>query len=338
MEEVMEISGMPEQQQDLPVDAILETPVLVAEEVSLPADINPAELVAKVIELANTKDVEETVPEIPTTIIPQQPYKPIQDMKVAIVVITIGQQRWQYERHFIPSIKAYAKKYNFEFIQLKEMLDTTLQPRPNDVYMKQTICMQKCLIASASWAQQYDVIIYMDADILVNVDTAPNILENYVFGKIGAVDERNIFGNASYNAHVWNTVGPHLPRTAQEYYAYHFPGKQPFSKQFNGGVLVFQPHVHADFFRNVYEKYMPQILAGKDIDGDQAVLNYEANAANLVHYMDERWNRLWSFCWILFYGFLNEQEHRDILRLCLKQIFDTHYFIHFAGGCGWSLL
>ena len=278
----------------------------------------------------------EVLEQLPTKVSP--PPKSIEELKVALVIITIGQQRWQYEKLFIPSIKAYAAKWNYDFIQIKDMLDHTLQPKPNDVYMKQTICMQKCLLAQQSWAKKYDVVIYMDSDFLVNVDAAPNILTEYQLGKIAAVDERNMFGNSAYVRSVWQRVAPHLPKTAEEYYSKFFPGQETFDKQFNGGLLVFQPSVHAEFFKMVYDTYMPYILAGKDIDGDQAVLNFEANKTGLVQYLDERWNRLWNFCWILYYEFLNEKEHRDILRLCLKQIFDTHYCIHFAGGCGWSLL
>ena len=258
--------------------------------------------------------------------------------KVAIVTITIGSQRWRYERNFIPSIKAYADKWKFDYIQIKEMLDLSIVPRSDTHFMKQVVCMQKCLIASQPWAQNYDIIIYMDADILVNLEKAPNIIEEYLPGKIAAVDERNMFGNAAYVSHVWKQVAPQLPKTALEYYFKFFPGQEVFPRQFNGGLLIFQPKVHVDFFKMVYDKYMPMILAGKDLDGDQAPLNYEANKANLVQYIDERWNRLWNFCWKLYYGFLDEKEHKDILRLCLRQIFDMHYFIHFAGGCGWSLL
>jgi hypothetical protein len=365
MEKVMEISGMPEQGPEISIETLVEEQkhpddVLQTETMQEKSiqdeDVQETEpnkatetaiTTAAAAEAEETKNIEEIVQEmntllqqvdLPSTTIPAAPKKRVEDLKTAIVIITIGQQRWQYERHFIPSIKAYADKHNFDFIQIRDMLDDTLLPRPDDAYMKQTICMQKCLIASQPWAQKYDVIIYMDADILVNVDKAPNILHEYMLGMIGAVDERNMFGNSAYVSHVWKTVAPHLPKTALEYYFKFFPGKETFSKQFNGGLLIFQPTVHADFFKMVYKKYMPQIIAGKDIDGDQAVLNFEANKANLVQYMDERWNRLWNFCWMLYYGFLNEREHRDILRLCLKQIFDTHYFIHFAGGCGWSLL
>jgi hypothetical protein len=259
-------------------------------------------------------------------------------MKAAVVVLTIGTQRWKYEAHFLPSIKAYAKKWGFDFIQLTDMLDTTLVAKNDAQYMKQAICMQKCLIASAPWAEKYDVLIYMDADILVNVEMAPNILDDYAPGKIGAVDERNMFGNCAYVRHVWKTVAPAMPQSALEYYHKFFPGQDYFPRQFNAGVLVFQPSVHASFFKGVYDKYMPLICAGRDVDGDQGPLNYEANKLNYVQYLDERWNRLWNFCWILFYGFLDEVQHRDILRAGLKQIFDTHYFVHFAGGCGWSLL
>ena len=288
-------------------------------------------------EIVDTTPVQtESVDTESTKILPTP--KSIEELKVALVIITIGQQRWQYEKLFIPSIKAYATKWNYDFFQIKDMLDHTLQPKPNDTYMKQTICMQKCLIAQQSWAQKYDIIIYMDSDFLINIDSAPNIIQEYQLGKIAAVDERTMFGNSAYVSSVWQRVAPHLPKTAEEYYSKFFPGQESFDKQFNGGLIVFQPNVHAEFFKMVYDKYMPYILSGKDIDGDQAVLNFEANKANLVQYLDERWNRLWNFCWVLYYGFLNEKEHRDILRLCLKQIFDTHYCIHFAGGCGWSLL
>jgi lipopolysaccharide biosynthesis glycosyltransferase len=257
-------------------------------------------------------------------------------MKEAIVVtLAIGPLKTKYEQLFIPSIKAYAAKWNFDFLCIDSLLEPIQTTSKTD--FGKLVCMQKLLLTKQSWASNYKYIIYLDSDILINYEQAPNILENIPEGKIAAVNEKNIWGNADNASAVMKKLAPHWASTAEEYYLhYNFP--KTFSKQFNGGVLVFQPAFHKEFCQTVYDKYIEKIIDGVDIDGDQAPLNYEANSLDLVYYLDERFNRIWILTYVLFYSFLDENNHKPTLQHALKSVFDRSYFIHFAGKVGWSLL
>lgn len=253
--------------------------------------------------------------------------------KAAIVTFAIGDMKAAYEKMFIPSIKAYAAKWNFDFYCIDSLLEKSTVTSKTD--FGKLICMQKLLIAKQSWAQDYAYIIYIDADILINYEKAPNILEGIPYGKIAAIDERNIWGNTDNAKAFFSSCSP-FP-TADDYYKFlKFP--KSFTKQFNAGLFVFQPAVHASFFQEVYDKYLPKILAGEDIDGDQGPLNFEGNTRDLFHCLDDRFNRVWILTYTLFYSFLNPIHHKDILKHALKKIFDASYCIHFSGKFGWNLL
>jgi lipopolysaccharide biosynthesis glycosyltransferase len=194
--------------------------------------------------------------------------------------------------------------------------------------------MQKVLLASLPWVQQYDKVLIIDADILMNPE-APNIFDECPPGKICAVDERSQYGSTQNIVNAWKKIGTGtLPGTAEDYYKrLGFPGT--FSKQFNSGFIVFEPKTHKEFFESVYTTYMPRIFAGEDLDGDQGPLNYEGNRHGLVHYLDERWNRVWLFTHVILYPFLHDKEN---LQKAISTTFHMNYALHFTGGYGWDLL
>jgi hypothetical protein len=254
--------------------------------------------------------------------------------KAAVVTITVGEAVPKYEKHFIPSIKAYADTWNFDFIQIKQLLKT-----PPELYSKHRILSEKLLILEYPWAEHYEYIIFIDADIIINYEKAPNILDGLEDGKIGVVDEFGFLGLHEYVIPKWNLVAPGSPSTPHAYYtAYNFP--KVHSRVFNSGVVVYQPKHHKEFMKYVYDTYIDRILAGAYNDGDQAPLNYEANSRDIVQYIDQRWNRIWGFYWILLYGFLDRTNpaYRHLLQGALKNLFDISFGLHLAGRMGWEFL
>lgn len=252
--------------------------------------------------------------------------------KVAVVTLTIGEKREAYERLFVPSIRAFAEKWGYDFKQIIDPIDSSVQMED-----KYKLCMQKLLLPRISGILDYDWVIYIDADILINFEKAPNILDEVVSGKICAVNERSIFGNSSLITDFWKLFDPSYPPTAEEYYPFlNFP--ETFSKQFNAGFFCFEPRVHKDFFEELYTTYSPRVFAGENLDGDQGPLNYETNKRGLVHYMDERWNRVWIYSRFIFYKFLDPVYSRLQLQHAFKTIFDMSYCIHMVGGIDWDIL
>lgn len=258
-------------------------------------------------------------------------------MKEAILVtLAMGDGKSFYEKNFLPSQKAYAAKYGWDY----KVVDTILEPyeatEEGKRKFQKIICMQKALLVKQSWAQEYKYVIYMDADILVNYSKAPSILEGLQDGKIGVVDERCIWGNKANATSVWNRMAPHLPNSAEGWYK-HNGFDKGFPTQFNAGVMVFQPQFHKEFCQMVYEKYMPKVCRGEDIDGDQGPFNYEGNIAGNLQFLDERFNRIWILTYFLFYNFLDERYDKEQLQKAVATVFENCYCLHFAGRVGWRL-
>lgn len=257
--------------------------------------------------------------------------------KVAVVTLTIGEKKEAYERFFVPSIKAFAEKWGYDFKQITDYIDPPKNPSSSHLTKKYEFCIQKILVSQLPWVDEYDWIIIIDADILMNYETAPNLVEHLVDGKICVVNERSLFGNAEIVTKFWKKYDPSYPPTAQEYYSYlGFP--ESFQFQANSGFVCFQPRVQKKFFRDLYEIYAPRIFAGEDLDGDQGPLNYEGQKQNVLHFLDERWNRVWLFPRFIFYGFLNTLYNRQEVQQAFKTIFDMSYAIHMTGTVDWDIL
>ena len=252
-------------------------------------------------------------------------------IKKALVTLGFGRDRGFYEDYFFPSMRAYCKKYNYDFIHVDEPFDKRVYNTPKEI-----ISMQKFLICSQPWSAQYDYIVWMDADIIINVDQAPDIIVGVPEGKIGAVNERKLF-TYEYAQKVWARWRPDLPQNGKEYYKkYGFP--EISDDQFQAGVMVFQPKHHAEFLKELYDRYIDDVLYKDKIDGDQCIISYEAQKAGLVHWLDERFNMVWVLYRILWYPFLNNRNHTDLLREALKNFHDLAYVVHMAGHVDWDLL
>jgi hypothetical protein len=252
------------------------------------------------------------------------------DKKKAIVTIAYGHDRPFYEDYFLPSIRAYAKKYEYDFYCIDEPLDEITETNPR---MKaRQVQFQKFLACSQPWAADYDYLVWMDSDMVINVDQAPDVIEGIPEGKIGVVNERKLF-KYEYANKVWARWRPDLPQTGEEYH-----GKNGFQYEFRdqiqSGLIVIQPKYHAGFLKKLYETY----LTNMDCEHDQPVISYHAQKHNMVHWLDERFNMVWVLHRILLYPFLNNNEHQHLLREALKNFHDLSYIVHMAGHVDWDLL
>ena len=252
-------------------------------------------------------------------------------VKKALVTISFGHDKHIYDSVFLPSMKAYAKKYNYDFICIDKPFDSSIT---NSVM---GFRMQKLLVCSQIWSSDYDFIVCMDADIIINVDQAPDIIQGIPEGKIGAVCERKLY-KLEFSKKVWQRWRPDLPQTGQEYYRkYGYPDE--YENQFNSGVMVYQPKHHANFLLDLYNKNIQRIVHSKEPnDGDQDILSYHVQKNNLIHWLDDRWNMVWVLYKILFYPFLNMRDHKPLLRMALNNMHDLSYVVHMAGHVDWELL
>ena len=95
-------------------------------------------------------------------------------MKVLLVTIAIGNQYLrQYELLFKTSQENYAKKCGYDFKVITDFLD-----KDKDNKYNSTISFNKILVCSQEWSNNYDFIIFVDADILININSPP--IHNYI--------------------------------------------------------------------------------------------------------------------------------------------------------------
>src|SRR6266568_2550732 len=104
-------------------------------------------------------------------------------MRTAIVTLLLGRP-YQLAWHDLcePGWRAYADRHGYDILVIDRPLDVT--PRA----MARSPAWQKCLILQPSVAGEYDRIVWVDADIVIN-PSAPAVTTAVPIEKIGAVDE-----------------------------------------------------------------------------------------------------------------------------------------------------
>lgn len=247
-------------------------------------------------------------------------------VKVCLVAVAIGQKYLEeYARLFMPSHKNYAKKCGYDFRVVDDFLD-----KKHTGY--KTISLNKILVCSEPWSEEYDFIIFVDADILINI-RAPPIHTCMDFGdKIGIVDE--------YEQTDADTVADIQKRlnwgaTASEYYA-----KADFTintnKMLNTGVLVFQPRKHRLFLESIYAKYIDIAVNHiREFHFEQAMIGYELQTQNKFVVLPKQFNSVWIIQKVMnnFNGkkapFSNGRFIRSKL-INISEYFKRSYFMHLA--------
>jgi|LakMenEpi03Aug12_release.lakeMendotaPanAssembly.Ray.scaffolds.fasta_scaffold591774_2 hypothetical protein len=231
--------------------------------------------------------------------------------KVLLVTIAIGEQYIkEYENLFFESQKNYALKQGYEFMVIKDFLDKNIQH-------KSTISFNKALVCSQEWSDKYDFIIFIDADILININSPP--IHNYVdYGNsIGIIDE---YSQPSKERRIKIQRKRGWESSAKEYYK--LSGFEIETDiVLNSGVLVLQPKFHKEFLENIYHKYVSKSISHRrGFHFEQSCIGYEILKANIYKVIDNKFNAIWG---------LNRLD--NIENLTLKRYVDRNFFIHFAG-------
>jgi hypothetical protein len=233
-------------------------------------------------------------------------------MKVLLVTIAIGDKYLaEYFNLFHESQRVYAAKNGYDFKLITNFLDNTYTMSRMSLYY------QKMLVCNQAWSNKYDFIIFIDADILININSPP--IHNYVdYGDcIGIVDEYSQ-PSKERRIHIQEKMG--WEKSAVDYYKLCDIDIET-DMVFNSGVLVMQPKKHNKFLLNVYKTYMPKsIIHRRGPHYEQSSLGYELQKAKCYKVIDNKFNAIWS---------LTAMD--NIEDICLNKYFNRNYFIHFAG-------
>jgi len=232
-------------------------------------------------------------------------------MKVLLATIAVGEKYLiEYNHLFYESQKNYAVKNGYDFKVITNFLDKTITKNS-------TISFNKILVCSEEWSSDYDFIIFVDADILININSPP--IHSYIDYEdcIGIVDEYSQPSNER-RLKIQEKMGWEV--TASEYYKLCGFDIQT-EMVFNSGVLVLQPKKHKDFLKSIYNKYVLQSISHyRGFHFEQSCIGYEIQKNKLYKIIDNRFNALWS---------LTKLDNTENISLC--DYFNKNYFIHFAG-------
>lgn len=239
--------------------------------------------------------------------------------KVLIVTIALGEKYIaQYNNTFRESQEAYARKNGYDFKVVTDFLETELSGRHTG-----TISFQKILVGNEPWSQQYDKIVYLDADVFVNID-APPIHSIDTGDKIGMVNE---YYQPSYEERLAIQKRKGWEANPTEYYKL---ASEEFvldtDKVLNTGVFIIQPRIHKDFLYGIYAKHVANAIDHpRKFHFEQSAIGYEIQKHNMYHLLDNKWNAIWVI------NLLAEGKPKS-----MYEFYKDNYFLHFAGGTGTS--
>jgi hypothetical protein len=272
----------------------------------------------------------------------------------ALVTLTIGaafQSQWQAVCE--PGWRRYADRHGYDLICLDQPLDTSARAQARSP------AWQKCLILSQPFSQQYERIVWLDADILINAALAPDIAAFVPRDRVGAVasydaPSRELYAAANArNTAYWRARGAtvELDETPAQYYARHGVPQAQHDQVVQTGVLVLSPAHHRDALEATYSAYEQR--ADWDFQHEMPPLSHELLQREAVHWLDYRFNLVWLLYALMHYPFLFHTQRprarrrrlarlldrqlkvdrlQDTRRACATAAFYNSYFLHFAAS------
>ncbi|WP_373529158.1 hypothetical protein [Nostoc sp.] len=266
--------------------------------------------------------------------------------KKAIVTLLIGQhyqQRWK--TICAKNWQQYADKHDYDLVCIDKPLDTSAMAH------SRSPAWQKCLILGDERVKGYDKVVWIDSDILINPNS-PCIVSNVTEDKVGAVSAFAQFAEPLPGKdqmlidriiEFWNW--PY--RNAKEFYSGALL-PDSFDQVVQTGVMVLSPHIHNSILEYTYHHYDETPLNNFEMDA----LSYELLKANCIHWLDDKFNKIWLACMAMDYPLLLPPKKTEIKPIrfwkrltrghyqlppkkvttpALNIAFLNNYFLHFAG-------
>ncbi len=276
-------------------------------------------------------------------------------MKKAIVTLLLGDRFQQmFSEICAPGWTAYCEKWGYELVAIQEPMD------PSQRAMDRSPAWQKLLILSQDWSSKYDQIVWVDADILINHELAPDICSVAPLEKVSAVDAYAIPNRASHAVALerlyrdWDRLGvTYLDNLSPaSYYANRgISGAGTFDAVVQTGVFVCSPKHHRALFEHVYHSY--EDTHGAEWNYEMPAMSFEIIKNDLHHWIAPQFNHCVADLVSAYYPFLFHISQpksalarfvtaaakaagmptSDGLQLAaLENIYDLSYFMHFAGN------
>ena len=149
--------------------------------------------------------------------------------------------------------KKYADTHGFDLICIDYPLDKSERAK------NRSAAWQKCLVLDQDFAKDYERIVWIDADILINTSNAPSIVEDVPIEKVGVVEAFSMpwrLQALERCYEFWESHGGKVVReTPREYHVNFGLGHVADDKIAQTGVMVLSPKHHRDLLLKVYHEY-----------------------------------------------------------------------------------
>jgi hypothetical protein len=264
----------------------------------------------------------------------------------AIVTFVVGENYTDIFNIVKSSWQNYANKCEADLIVMDDYIDYNSLNGRSPIW-------QKLLLINSPHLKKYKKVCYLDSDIYIN-SKSPSVFEVNVFNKVGVVRHESLFYPQSHVIQYerWiklmdvtkkdQFIADRIRNVFKNYYA-NYDLRLHTNLKFNAGVLLLDPNLHGELFNKIYNKY-----AKDAFDQDQTAVNYELIKNNLYHEIDLRYNAQLggilshSYPFLHFMDdkgidYLNNSTYCNLAMMCLANIIEINYFIHFA-GLRWPLL
>jgi hypothetical protein len=250
-------------------------------------------------------------------------------MRKAIVTIVIGDaMKAFWQRYSRPTWEKYAERHGYDLVVIDRPIDTS--PRAAG----RSVAWQKLLVTGDRRLTPYDVVVWLDADILINHHRAPCIASTMISDRIGICEEMKLPSDPLFSEVIRNWQNHVLFNSAKRRLAYpldphrRYGFSEPAKLNFNTGVMVLRPALHARLLGRVYEEYEDM---GPGTLYEQVPLSYCIAESGLHEILDPKFNVHFVK---LAAGLGMLAVARPVIdgRIALiAALLNVSYFLHFAG-------
>ena len=264
----------------------------------------------------------------------------------AIVTLLIGQkyqQRWN--TICSKNWQQYADKHGYDLVCIDKPLDDSARAQ------SRSPAWQKCLILGDERVKNYDRVVWIDSDILINPHS-PCIVSQVPEDKVGAISSFHQFHEQlpGKDQTLMNRAVEFLGWSFNNAKEYYLKAQLPdvFDQVVQTGVMVLSPKHHQPILEYTYHNYQDTPVG----DFEMESLSYELLKTNSIHWLDDRFNKLWIVCMLMHYPFLLPPKNTEIKPIRVWKRFTrghyqlppqkittaalttavlNNYFLHFAG-------
>ena len=252
-------------------------------------------------------------------------------MSAALVTLAVGEKYLaEWRRQCEPSWRAHAARHGLDVVVIDQPLDDS--PRA----ALRSPAWQKCLVWSQPWAERYERLCWLDADIVINA-AAPSIFEHAAADRVAGVwsgaclhdDLKTIFLDRMRRARD-KRLSPAAAWAADQrrFYA-PYGHADPPDAIVQTGVLVADPRRARELFERVYHAEQPI----EDRGYEQTPLSWALARSSLFQPLDSRFNTLFYERMIVHYPYLlcrDLANYDTLARLAVAVELDNSHFLHFA--------